>query len=414
MKHPSDWHLVAALFVFTGFVESLAFGHFAAFTPLYLRSMGVPASAVPGWTGFLGIIGFVIGLPLLPFWGALAERFGRKPVIVRSALIEAVLFIVAAQAQSPVQLAVARFLSGFVLGNTGVMLALVSEVAPANRQTWAISLVTSGPPVAIAIGPLFGGIVAAHFGLHALFMVDAGLTALSTLLLTTLLREPQRQRSTERPARLAKDALLDVYRIAPVRRLFTVYLLYAIGVAAIQPFFPLWLHRAYVAGHAGLFSAALPAVIGGVLTVGGVAMALGTPFFGWLGDRTGARRVLLFALWGNGLGLLAQNAFALLPEITIARAAQGLFQGGVTANLMALLAQSTPEDRRASILNLAILPQQVAWFLGPLLGTALTLSIGLQGMLLATAALAFLAAPLAQVFLGLRAATPDEGAGISA
>lgn len=414
MKHQSDWRLVAALFVFTGFVESLAFGHFAAFTPLYLRSMGVAASQVPGWTGFLGIIGFVIGLPLLPFWGGLAERFGRKPVIVRSALIEAILFLVAAQAQTPIQLAVARFLSGFVLGNTGVMLALISEIAPEDRQTWAISLVTSGPPVAIAVGPLLGGIVAAHFGLHALFMVDAGLTAFSTLVLTVLLREPARQRSTVRPSRLARDALLDVYRIAPVRRLFIVYLLYAMGVAAIQPFFPLWLHSAYVAGHSGVFSAALPAVIGGVLTVGGVAMAFGTPFFGWLGSRSGSHRVLLFALWGNGAGLLGQAVATTLWPITIARAVQGLFQGGVTANLMATLARSTPNDRRASILNLAILPQQVAWFLGPVLGTALTLSVGLQGMLLTTAALAFLAAPIAQIFLGVHAAAPQSRTDMSA
>lgn len=409
----SDWRLVCGLFVFTGFVESLAFGHFAAFTPLYLHSMGVPASQVPGWTGFLGIIGFIVGLPLLPFWGAFAERYGRKPVIVRSALVEAVIFLLASLAHHPAQFAVARFLSGFVLGNTGVMLALQSELSPPSRQALALSLVNSGPPIAIAIGPLFGGIIASRFGLHALFGVDSALTALSALSLTLLLRESPRPRSTAGTGHLAREALFDVYRIAPVRRLFTVYLLFAMGVTAVLPFMPLWLHRAWLLGHRGPFAAPLPAVIGGVLTVGGAAMALGTPFFGWLGDRIGVRRALLFALWGNGIGMLAQAAVPLLWPITLARSLQGLFQGGVMANLMTMVAQSAPADRRASVLNLAFLPQQFAWFLGPAIGTALTLSIGLQGMLLAMSAVAFLGAPLAQVYLHA-APRGEAGANVSA
>lgn len=413
MGRQTDWRLMCALFVLTGFVESLAFGHFTAFTPLYLQSMGVPAAAVPGWTGFLGIIGFVIGLPLLPFWGAFAERFGRKPVIVRSALVEAVLFLVAALARSPFELAVARFLSGFVLGNTGVMLALQSEVTPAGRQSLALSLVTAGPPVAIAAGPILGGLIATRLGLHALFFLDSGLTALSTLLLSTVLREPRRERSTQRTGHLARAALRDVYRIAPVRRLFIVYLLFALGVTAAQPFLPLWLRAAWLSGHGGIFSAPLAAVIGTVLTVGGAAMALGTPLFGWLGDRIGVRRALLAALWGDGIGMFGMAALPALWPITLASGVQGVFQGGVRANLMTMLAQSTPDDRRASVLNLAILPQQLAWFLGPALGTALTISLGLHLMLLLTALLALLAAPLAQAFLS-RDPSPETLPGISA
>ena len=81
-RRTTDWRVLAALFLFTGLAESLGFGHFQAFTPLYLHQLGVPANAITAWTGVLGIIGSVIGLPLLPLWGALAERYGRKPIIV--------------------------------------------------------------------------------------------------------------------------------------------------------------------------------------------------------------------------------------------------------------------------------------------------------------------------------------------
>jgi MFS transporter, DHA1 family, multidrug resistance protein len=57
------------LFVIAGVVEAQAFGHLSAFTPLYLDTPGVPAQQIPTWTGILSALGFVIGLPLLPFWG---------------------------------------------------------------------------------------------------------------------------------------------------------------------------------------------------------------------------------------------------------------------------------------------------------------------------------------------------------
>lgn len=138
-RRPTDWRCMAALFLFTGLAESLAFGHFQAFTPLFLRQIGVSAPAVTTWTGLLGIMGSVVGLPLLPLWGALAERFGRKPIILRSAVIEVVLIALTADAHSPYTLAVARLLSGLVLGNTGVMMALQSEATPSTRLSIAIA-----------------------------------------------------------------------------------------------------------------------------------------------------------------------------------------------------------------------------------------------------------------------------------
>ncbi len=384
-----------ALFVFTGLAESLAFGHFQAFTPLYLRQLHVPPAQIPAWTGFLGMIGFILGLPLLPFWGPLAERVGRKPIIVRSAVIEALMFVIASRAGSPYALALARFLSGFVLGNTGVMLALQSEVSPPQRVGLAIAVVSSGPSVAIAAGPLLGGIIASDLGLRNLFLVDAGLTALSAILLMLFLHEPPRERSQSSTGSLALGALRDVLQIAPVRNLFLIYLLFSLGLSAVQPFLPLWIHALQALPAPRVLEGSSAYIIGLLLTLGGVAMAVGTPLLGWLGDRVGVRRALLASLFVNGLGLMGQGAMASLSALAVWRLVQGFGQGGVSATLMTTLARIAPPDRRASLMNLGLLPQQLAWFVGPLLGTAGTELLGLQPMLLAAGVLAFLAWPLA-------------------
>src|SRR5690348_8318876 len=77
------WQVVLSLFGITSLVESLCVSHVFAFLPLYLRLVGLPESAVPHWTGFLLSGVFICGLPLVPFWGAWADKYGRKAIIVR-------------------------------------------------------------------------------------------------------------------------------------------------------------------------------------------------------------------------------------------------------------------------------------------------------------------------------------------
>ena len=55
----------AGLFAAASFVETMGFGHLGAFTPLYLRDLGVDADAIPQWTGILAGASFILGLPLV-------------------------------------------------------------------------------------------------------------------------------------------------------------------------------------------------------------------------------------------------------------------------------------------------------------------------------------------------------------
>ena len=77
--HRNDWRVLLVLFTTAGVVEVQAFGHLTAFTPLFLQQLHVPQEQVPTWTGVLGTLGFVIGLPLLPFWGVCSD-LSQSPV----------------------------------------------------------------------------------------------------------------------------------------------------------------------------------------------------------------------------------------------------------------------------------------------------------------------------------------------
>jgi MFS family permease len=368
--HRNDWRVLLVLFTAAGVVESQAFGHLNAFTPLFLQQLHVPPSQIPSWTGILAALGFVIGLPLLPFWGLWADRYGRKIIIVRTAYVELVVFAVVALSPNVWVLAFGRFLGGFVLGNTGVMLALLADVTPRRRLGLAVGIASAGFPLGSAIGPFVGGFIAEGPGIRALLLLDALLSGLMGLILTLGVREePRVVAASATVAELLRKAVHDITSSSTIVRLFVLYFMAMFGLSLTSPFVPILLQQLYT-GPARL----LPGVVGDTLAAAGIAMAVTTPLWGRLGDLVGRWIVLPICLSALLIGLGVETlAPALLPlQATIF--AIGLFQGAAGTTIIALLALLAPQQRRASILNFALLPSQLAWFLAPITGAVLELA----------------------------------------
>ncbi len=365
--HANDWRVLLVVFTLAGVVESQAFGHLSAFTPLYLQQLHVPTSRVPTWTGILASLGFVIGLPLLPFWGVWADRYGRKLIIVRSAYVEGVLFTVAALSPNVWVLALARFLVGFVFGNTGVMLAMLADVTPRRRLGLAVGIASAGFPLGSSIGPLLGGLIAQGPGIRALLGLDAALSALMGVALTLVVREDRRQTRTDGTVlRSLREAVAALTSSPVIVRLFALYFAAMFGLSLATPFVPIVLQRLYH-GQA----AQLPSVIGTTLAAAGIAMAVTTPLWGRLGDLAGRWRVLPICVGVVALGIAAEGLAPALLPMQLSIFWVGLFQGGIGTTVLALLALLAPEERRAPILNFSLLPSQLSWFLGPITGAGL-------------------------------------------
>jgi MFS transporter, DHA1 family, multidrug resistance protein len=366
--HRNNWRVTVALFALTGIVESFAFGHLSAFTPLYLEQLNVRPDLIPRWTGVLAAISFLLGIPLLPFWGVWADRYSRKLVIIRSSYAAALMFALLALSGNVWQLAGARMLSGLVLGNTGVMLAVQAEITPRDRLGLAIGLVTAGNPLGIALGPLFGGFIVQRWGVATLLLIDAALTLVVALLLTILLREePRVRRSDARIGVLLWESVANIARSPLVLRLFGLAFVVMLGISLATPFVPLRISQLY-----GGPETQVAVIIGAIVSSMGVAMAISTPFWGRLSDRIGYVPVLRAGVLCVALMFGVQALAWSLPLFVAGRIGQGLVQGGIDSAIVALIALRTPADKRASVLNLSRLPVQLTWFLGPILGALLS------------------------------------------
>lgn len=363
-EHGGDrtWLRWMVLFFGASVFESMGFGHLAAFTPLYLGQLHVSAAQIPLWTGILGAIGWVIGIPMIPLWGVWAETYSRKFVIVRSAYVEALLFGLAAIAPNVWALAGARLLSGFIVGNTGVMFAMQTDVTPRQRLGSAVALVSAASPVGMAIGPLFGAFIIGLSSVRALLLVDAGFSLLAGVALTLWLHDNRVRPGAAGPTfTLVRRAVATIASTPGVLPLFVLSFAGSFGVTATASFLPILVGRLYHGAH-------LATAIGVILTASGVVLALATPLWGRLGDRLGYVPALRVATAATAVTMAAQALAPGLLALGVARVVQAAFQGGIGSLTTTLLALRVPAERRASVLNFSLVPMQLSWFLGPLAG----------------------------------------------
>src|SRR5688500_8123935 len=172
-------------------VEGAGVSQIFALVPSYLREMGVSEADRLTFVGLFSALIFVVGMPLVPLWGVWADKYSRKAVIVRSAIVEAVVFAAVALSREPWQVALSMLLIGFQLGNTGVMLAGIRDVAPRRRLGTVMGIFGASSAVGMALGPALAGILIDGLGwsLPAVFWLSAALSVGTALLVTFGSRE---------------------------------------------------------------------------------------------------------------------------------------------------------------------------------------------------------------------------------
>jgi MFS family permease len=395
-RAPQDWRVLLGIYFATQIIESYGVSQVFAFMPLYLRQLGLPESEIPRWVGLLGASIFLLGLPLVPLWGVWADKYSRKAVIIRSAVVEVAVFAGIALAQTPWQFAIAILLVGLQLGNTGVMLSAVRDVTPRPRLGFAVGLFGAASGIGFALGPIVGGIIVDGLGLplEAVYWSSAILTLGIVLLLAFGSREVRPERIPSGPViRLAFGAVRGVFTDRATVRLFAIFGVALLANQMARPFIPI-----LVVDLEGTGAGAASAI---AMVTGGAALvcALISPVAGGIGDRVGFRSVL-----GAVLAIAAVVVALLplapgLPSLAAGNAVIVGCQAATSAMIFGLLALEVPAERRSATLNLVYLPLYLAGIVGPAIG-AVVVGVGI-GAVFALAA-AILAAGAVAVGVGLR------------
>ena len=380
-----DWRVLVAVFWVTSMVEGMGVSQIFALLPTYLREMGVPTQDRLAFIGIFSALIFVVGMPLVPLWGAWADKYSRKLVIVRSAVVEAVVFAGVALAREPWQLALAMLLIGFQLGNTGIMLAGIRDVTPLKRVGTTIAIFGASGPVGFAVGPVLAGILIDGLGwpVSNVFWLSAALSIATALLVTFGSREVRPEVvPTGRAVDLAYRNLRHVMTDTATRRIFVIFGLSYVAIQMSRPYIPVLVEG--IAGIGPGLASAIALVSGTAALVG----ALVSPLGGVIGDRIGFRPVLVAAMAGAGVVLLLMPWVPSVGAMALLAVVLGASTATVSSMIFGLLATELPADRRSAALNLGYLPLYAAGIIGPAVG-AIVASIGGVTGLIAVGALVY-------------------------
>ncbi len=372
-----DWRILLAVFWVTSMVEGIGVSQIFALLPTYLREMGVAPQDRLAFIGIFSALIFVVGMPLVPLWGAWADKYSRKVVIIRSALVEAVVFAAVALAREPWQLAVAMLLIGFQLGNTGIMLAGIRDVAPLRRIGTAIAIFGASGPVGFAVGPFLAGILIDGFGweLSAVFALSALLSVGTAALVAFGSKEVRPEVvPTGRIVDLAYASLRGVLSDPATRRIFLIFGISFLAIQMSRPYIPV-----LVEGITGI-GIGLASAIGLVAGTAALVGALISPLGGVIGDRIGFRPVLVAALGGAGIVLFLMPLAESVAALAILAVGLGAATASVSSMVFGLLATELPPERRSAALNLVYLPLYAAGIIGPAVGAVVASASGVDGL----------------------------------
>lgn len=390
-----DWRPLLALYWITSFVEGLGVAQIYAFLPNRLIEVGVETTQVPHLVGIFGALFFMTGLPLIPLWGVWADKYSRKAVIVRSALVEAVVFGVIAASAAPWQLVVGLALVGFQLGNSGVMIAAIRDATPRHRLGLALGIFAASSPLGFGAGPAIGAFMidGLHQASSTVFALAAVLSVGVAFLLAVASREVRPEVvPTGSTIRLAFGAVRGVMADPIVRWLFLVYGAVFIGRQMSAQYLALLVHDVE---HTTLQMAGSVGIVLGVATIVGAAVS---PLGGWVADRLGFRRVLVGAIAGVAVAFLILPFGTTVVWLAVAYSLAIAFQAVVGAMVSGLLATETPPERRSATLNLIYLPLYIGGIAGPALGAGVV-TLGLRAVFFAAAGVVACATVLAVIFV---------------
>jgi MFS family permease len=359
----AGWAVVAVLFAATTCVESMSWNQLTAYTPLYLRELHVSAAQVPGWIAAMSSLGWILALPMAPFWGILADRYSRKLVIVRSAAIEALIFGGWAFSTSPWMVLVFRSLNGFVLGNTGVMLAVQASTTPRQRLALAVGIVGAGSPAGRAVGPILGALLVHLVDVRGMLLFDAALSVLMAVLLTIVMRETDHARPADlRVLSLLRGALAEIASQPLVWRLFLATAVTQIGLWTYLPYAPIYIAR--------LSPGDTVTAVGVVLSAVGLGQAIASPLWGVAMPRFGHVAVLNLTSVGSAVALAAVGFTHNIIVFAAALFANGVFAAAILTASMAVMAATVSPERRGAVLGQILFPFYFGGVVGPLIGAA--------------------------------------------
>lgn len=380
------WKRTLVLTALSQVLSLVGFSFVTPFIPLFIQQLGIHGQAdVTLWAALLTGGSSVFMIVAAPIWGALADRHGRKLMVVRAALSAGVLVVLMGAAQNVWQLLALRLLQGMFTGTVSASQALVSSQAPRARLGMALGIMQTSVFVGTSIGPLLGGVVADSFG-YRLSFVAGGCALFVSGLIVLLFVQEHRAPMTDVAAPPFWRDLGSAMKIPVIPAMIGTYFAIQFGATVITPVLPQFVQT--LQGTAGRAAT----VTGVILAGAGVASAVAAVIVGIISDRIGYKRVLVVASIAAAIFSIPQFFVTATWQLFVLRVVIGLATGAIMPAAGALTANLVPASKRGTAYGLTGSATSLGFGAGPLTAA---LVVGVSGIRPVFLTAAFLMAVIA-------------------
>jgi DHA1 family multidrug resistance protein-like MFS transporter len=394
-----NWRRNLAALWLAEFTAILGFSFAFPFLPLFLhRELHIPnGPQLSFWTGVsASATGFALALTS-PIWGRLADRYGRKPMLVRAMVGGGISVGLMGLAQSALQLTVLRGVQGASSGTVAAATALVATETPPQHLAWALGILSSSISLGSAVGPAAGGLATSLIGLRAIFLAGGALLLLAAIPVVLVVRETPRR--MERAAAPRTTEVLRLARAGTVGALAVLIVaqgLQQTSYGAAQQLVVLRLLELVGAQQAQFLT-------GVTFAAAGIATALASLTYHRLLRRTTYRRLLIAGALLLGLALFGAATAATAPFLIAAFVIASFFSGALIPAFGSMIGLESPAIVQATVFGVGSSAIALGFGLGPLLGGVVASVAGIRAGLVVAAALAVILAAL----VGFRAREPQ-------
>jgi DHA1 family multidrug resistance protein-like MFS transporter len=377
-----NWKRNAMILAFVELVARSMMLLVRPFIPFYLPELGVTAEAdIAYWTGLLTSALFISQAATAPLWGALADKLGRKIMVLRSVCGMAIFSLLLALAVNPWQFMLLRFLMGAVSGVNTAAMALIAATTPEKHTGYAIGLLQTGFMAGSFVGPSLGAIAAEIVGYKGCFILSGLIVLLLMPFVIFGVQENFQTQSHNAKEYVRKNGdYLRFWRCKPLFFLLAVLFLTQFCLQGCDSFIPLHIKEFYRGDRLNAVSAI-------VFGVSAAATAVMSPRLGRWGDRVGNRRVIQVCLLGAGFCLMAQGLSAAIWPLLAVRILSGAFIGGLVPNCYTAISHQTTPETRGSIIGLSGSFAAIGSFGGPLFSGVFAAEHGTASLFLLLGAL---------------------------
>ena len=348
------------------------------FMPIFVEQLGVEPSQVTFYSGLAISVSAISAACVSPLWGILADRYGRKPMMIRAGLAMTITMGGLAFVPNVYWLLALRLLNGVFTGFVPNATALIASQVPKDKSGYALGTLSSGVVAGTLTGPFVGGMIAEVFGIRNVFLMVGGFLFLAAILTIFFIKEDFQPVPKEK-ALPTKELFTSVKYPYLLFNLFATSFVIQVAAQSVGPILALYI-RDLGQKENLLF------VSGLIVSSMGLSSMMSSGVLGRLGDKVGNHRLLIVAQAYSALiYLLCANASTPL-ELGIYRFLFGLGTGALVPGINALLSRMTPKAGISRVFAFNQVFFYLGGVIGPLAGSVVAEQFGYHSVFYATAA----------------------------